>query len=89
MRQDVHFWSGGEVSWAQRGTEHAANVIAWGLSEAPFLVSRTYPNDPQSMIASFEHLTGHAPLHDGGEGVQLVDRTEFQQTESRPIESGQ
>jgi len=68
MRKDVQLWSGDEVSGAKRGTEHAANVIAWGLSEVPFLVSRTYPNDPQSMIASFEHLTGHAPLHDGGEG---------------------
>jgi hypothetical protein len=64
------------------------SALAWGLLEVPFLVSRIYPNDPDSMRAGFEYFTGRPLLHDGGQGVQLPDRIRFQGGETRPIESG-
>ena len=89
LRADVVSWASPDVSWAQRGNEHAANVIAWGLLDTPFPISNTYPNDPDSLRAAFGHLTGTTPLHDGGLGVQRPDREFFSAGRSNPrLESG-
>ncbi|KAA3637869.1 MAG: hypothetical protein DWP92_07145 [Armatimonadetes bacterium] len=88
MREGVASWAGLGVAWESRGREHAANVIGWGLLEDPHPISRTYPNDIASMIEAFTFLTGRAPLHDGGEGIQHPDRTLFDGTASAPIRSG-
>jgi hypothetical protein len=89
IRDDVRSWASLDHSWEQRGREHAANVIAWGLLEDPYPISRTYPNDPDSMIEAFRLLTGTEPLHDGGPGVQLPDRTFIEGRSNPPLESGQ
>jgi len=73
MRTDVDSWSGAGVPWDQLGGEHAANVIAWGLLEKPYPVSRTYPNDPDSLTTAFEFLTDADPLHDGGPRISQPD----------------
>ena len=88
MRDGVASWAGLDVAWESRGREHAANVIGWGLLEDPHPISRTYPNDVASMIEAFTFLTGQAPLHDGGEGIQHPDRTLFDGSPSAPIRSG-
>ncbi|MEN8235516.1 MAG: hypothetical protein ABFR89_11430 [Actinomycetota bacterium] len=89
MREDVTSWASPDVPWGQRGREHAANVIAWGLLEEPFPISRTYPNDPKSLIIAFSFLTGTEPLHDGGDPIQSPDRRFFRPDRvNSPLESG-
>lgn len=75
MRAGVVSWASLDVAWSERGREHAANVIAWGLLEDPYPISRTYPNDPDSLRAAFQFLTDREPLHDGGAAIQLPDRS--------------
>jgi len=87
LRDGATSWAGLDVAWDARGREHAANVIAWGLLENPYPVSKTYPN-PVSMIEAFRFLTGTEPLHDGGPGVQEPDRSLFQGRSNHPLESG-
>lgn len=88
MRDGVSAWATLDVAWAERGREHAANVIAWGLLEDPYPISDTYPNDPDSMLDAFRFLTGVDPLHDGGPPIQLPDRTLFEGRSNQPLESG-
>lgn len=79
LRADVASWASLEVPWANRGREHAANIIAWGLLEDPYPIARTYPNDPASLAAAFVFLTGREPLHDGGQDTQCPDRRRYSQ----------
>ena len=88
LRAEVDSWTGADVPWDRRGIEHAANVIAWGLLEDPYPISRTYPNDPENLIEAFRVLTGVAPLHDGGSPIQVPDRSLFTGA-NPPLESGQ
>jgi hypothetical protein len=89
MRADVISWASSEVAWAQRGSEHAANVIAWGVLEDPFPISRTYPNDPDALRDAFVFLTGMEPLHDGGPDIEEPDRQFFSTERTNPpLESG-
>lgn len=88
-RQGVESWADDEVAWDSRGIEHAANVIAWGLLEDPYPVSRTYPNDPDSLTDAFRFLTGADPLHDGGPGIQRPDRSLYEGRSNPAFESGQ
>lgn len=88
LRDGVEAWSSVEVPWDARGREHAANVIAWGLLDDPYPISRTYPNDVVSMIDAFTFLTGVTPLHDGGAGVQHPDRSLIGERQNAPLESG-
>jgi hypothetical protein len=88
MRDDVSVWTGTAVPWSERGFEHAANVIAWGLLEKPYPISRTYPNDKESLLTAFEFLTGREPLHNGGPAMQTPNLTSFANRSNPPLESG-
>lgn len=88
MRDGVESWASRDVAWEARGREHAANVIAWGLLEDPYPISRTYPNDVATMIDAFSYLTDADPLHDGGPGIQHPDRSLHQGRQNTPLESG-
>lgn len=88
LRSDVDSWTGADVPWPQRGIEHAANVIAWGLLEDPYPISRTYPNDPDSLKQAFRLLTDIEPLHDGGSPVTTPDRRLYEGRVNPPLESG-
>lgn len=88
LRDGVESWANVEVPWAVRGREHAANVIAWGLLDDPYPISRTYPNDVASMIDAFTFLTNVGPLHDGGTGVRHPDRSLIDARQNEPLESG-
>lgn len=87
LRSDVDSWGDASVPWHRRGAEHAANVVAWGLLEDPYPISRTYPNDPDSLMEAFRMLTGVAPLHDGGSPILHPDRSLFAGS-NPPLESG-
>jgi hypothetical protein len=55
-------WQGNSVSWEEQGTEHAAEVIAWGLmDEELFLTSIGGTKAPQ-LAEAFALLTGREPL---------------------------
>ena len=55
-------WNDFGLPWKERGTEHAAEIIAWGLGEGvrPLL---PLPFDPEKLIEGYTLLTGHAPLN--------------------------
>lgn len=86
MRSDIESWASLDVPWEHRGREHAANIIAWGLLEDPYPVSRTCPNDPDSLTAAYHLLTNNEPLHNGGPPIPQPNRT---QRTNPPLETGQ
>jgi hypothetical protein len=88
MRDGVLSWASRDVAWVERGREHAASVIAWGLLEEPHPVPGMYPNDPDSLVAAFQHLTDRDPLHDGGQPIQVPDRSFFDGRSNPPRASG-
>lgn len=62
-------WRGPEAEWRDRGVEHAAFTIAWGLAGT---ADARYPILPppecEDLAARYELLTGRAPLTACGEG---------------------
>jgi hypothetical protein len=48
--------------WSRSGSEHAADIIAWGLHPEHVRPSRTLPNDDASLTEAFVLLTGTPPL---------------------------
>ena len=88
LRDGVTSWAGLDLAWSEQGREHAANVIAWGLLENPYPISRTYPNDPESLMAAFQFITDSDPLHDGGTPIQPPDRSLTAGRTNPPLESG-
>ena len=60
-------WNAGAVPWQTRGWEQTADIVAWGIGDGVILP--TIPrNDPPSLVAAFEMLTGRAPLVTSGTG---------------------
>ncbi|MDJ0952439.1 MAG: hypothetical protein QNJ81_02045 [Acidimicrobiia bacterium] len=76
-RAGVVSWANPDDAWEAQGREHAANVIAWALTEDPMVIGRTYPNDRESLEAGFLILTGRHPLHDEGGEPIMFDRSAF------------
>jgi hypothetical protein len=54
-------WSEGD--WEDRGTEHAAAVIAFGLYDTAHVPLGFGINDYNETVSAFESLFGVAPLH--------------------------
>ena len=57
-------WNGTEVSWARRGVEYAAEIVAWGLLEDANTMVRIGNPGCEELFASFRLLTGADPLRD-------------------------
>jgi hypothetical protein len=53
-------WRDG-APWEERGTEHAAHAIAWGLGDRPIPLAEIPDTSFDRMTAAFELLTGHTP----------------------------
>ena len=47
------------------GAEHAAEVVSWGLMDAPVQLIRIHDTDPAALETAFELLVGRAPLWAG------------------------
>lgn len=63
-RRNLTTWHDPDVPWSERGTEHAAEIIAWGVSDLPcWAVPHTIngSHDIDTLAAQFEVLTGQAP----------------------------
>jgi len=55
-------WNDLNQPWKERGTEQAAEVIAWGLGEGEVSPLLPEPPDTANLIAAYILLTGHQPI---------------------------
>jgi hypothetical protein len=55
-------WHDNSVPWEERGFEHAAEIIAWGLMEEDLLLTSIGETDTRQLAEAFELLTGRVPL---------------------------
>ena len=53
----------GDVPWHERGTEHAAEILMWGLIDRPTGVVTIRDHGCDALEAGYRTLTGDAPLH--------------------------
>ena len=60
-KRGVASWSDGP--WGERGTEHAADIIAFGLNDTMHMPTGIGDTDYQNVVDSFEWLFGIPPLH--------------------------
>jgi hypothetical protein len=58
----LEMWHDPDTDWGQRGTEHAAEVMFWGLSDECRTPGRIGTDDSATLAAAFEFLTGTEPL---------------------------
>jgi hypothetical protein len=58
--------------WVEHGSEHAAEIIAWGLVDRPVRLLRIDNNGCSDLLAGYRVLTGTDPLH-GLTDACLVD----------------
>ncbi len=62
--QGLDAWHDKDISWNDRGTEHAAEIIAWGLGETSRLPRWIPNNDLDSLTTAYQQLTGTDPITD-------------------------
>ena len=55
-------WNDFSLPWKERGTEQAAEIIAWGLGEGEITPLLPLPIDPEDLIGAYTLLTGRGPL---------------------------
>lgn len=61
-RMDLPTWDDTTLPWEQRGTEHAATVIAWGLADEPLQNHLLASRSCADLAEAFRLLTGADPL---------------------------
>jgi hypothetical protein len=54
-------WADKETPWQDRGSEQAAEIMAWALMDSELLLATLSDHDPASLAAGFELLTGIVP----------------------------
>lgn len=60
MRQrGLDAWANGP--WVERGSEHAAEIIAWGLMDRELVMLTLPDHDPANLATGYRLLTGYAP----------------------------
>ncbi len=62
--QGLNAWHDKDISWNDRGTEHAAEIIAWGLGETSRPPRWIPNNDLDSLTTAYHQLTGTDPITD-------------------------
>lgn len=60
-RMHLPTWDSTDVPWEQRGSEHAAAVIAWGLADEPLSSRLLASRSCADLAGTFVLLTGAAP----------------------------
>ena len=58
----LHTWQDDSVSWEKQGTEHAAEVIAWGLMDEELFLTSISGTESFQLADAFVLLTGRHPL---------------------------
>jgi hypothetical protein len=61
-KRGLETWHDSDTEWEDRGTEHAAEIIRWGLSHQCRAPGRIGNHDPATLTTTFEFLTGTQPL---------------------------
>ncbi len=61
--QGLNAWYDKDISWNDRGTEHAAEIIAWGLGETSRPPRWIPNNDPESLTDAYHQLTNTDPIN--------------------------
>jgi hypothetical protein len=62
----LHTWRGSDPTgedWLERGAEHAAEIMTWGLLDWPMMVVFIPDNTCADLLAGYQTLTGESPLH--------------------------
>jgi len=72
-------WS--DADYYERGTEQAADIIAFGLLDTWHTPTSIAPNDRKSLIESFTWLFGMEPAHMGGRSIRVAAVPETANTE--------
>ena len=52
-----------EGNWHDRGAEHAAEILVWGLIDRPVVPGRIPDNSCDELLTAYRTLTGSDPLH--------------------------
>lgn len=60
--RSLDVWNDSDVPWEDLGTEHAAEIIRWGLSEQCPVLGRIGEHDDARLSTAFEMLTGAQPI---------------------------
>ena len=60
--RELDIWHDNSVPWEERGFEHAAEIIAWGLMDEDLLLVSIGETDTRQLADAFELLTGKEPL---------------------------
>jgi hypothetical protein len=55
-------WGGGDTPWEARGTEHAAEIIAWALMDQGPFMTEISDAHPDKLAQAYSELTGNSPL---------------------------
>jgi hypothetical protein len=58
----VTVWNADTGDWSRRGSEHAAEIVAWGLLDEPVHLVRLTRNSCAELDQAFRVLTGRPPL---------------------------
>ena len=58
----TEFWASAEVPWHERGVEHAAEFLAWGLMDRALELHRLDNPGCEHVLEGFQMLTGTSPL---------------------------
>ncbi len=61
-RRGLETWHDSDTDWEEQGTEHAAEIIAWGLNHQCRTPGHIGDYDPATFAATFEFLTGTQPI---------------------------
>lgn len=56
-------WRSPDLAWWEMGSEQAAEIMAWGLSDQPLPIIKIYRNSCQDLHAGYQLLVGSPPLH--------------------------
>jgi hypothetical protein len=59
-------WADASDTWKRRGSEQAAEIIAWGLGDGTMLPLIDGDTDPAALTEAFRLLTGADPLSPAG-----------------------
>ena len=60
--RDLRVWRSNETVWEERGAEHAAEVIVWGLMDRPYK-THVDKNSCAELLRGYVTLTHRQPLH--------------------------
>ena len=67
-------WNDKRLPWKERGTEQAAEIIAWGLGDGEIQPQLAEPLESKALAGLYELLTGRAPITPAASPVARVGR---------------